>query len=632
MKCGLAVALLLVGGNYIFAQTQPVELQLPVCSGTLPQFSVCELKLTPVKSYSDFQAYTQMDVTATFTNTTTGATKLVHAFYDRTLANQLVFKIRFNASETGNWTYSTACSSSVVQCNGTNDTGLNVNSAYPAFNVQASTNPGFVRRDSAYKEKFVYDNLSYANALNPSPYPFLWGQSYYHIVTNEIKNGGWQAAVANSKARRMNKVRMLLYPWWDYLPYHDSQPFTGSTPSPNHDQLNLPHWQHFDKVINYLYDYSSAGIVPNSTVRDSIVAEIILFKDPARDSNNNIIDVNNRTFSPNFNAASGQVPIEDQRYLKYAIARYGAFPNVIWCLANEWQKTQRPDWYWSALGTILAGNGAPPTYDPWMYNGANQQRAVSIHGQTDQAFGFIGQTWFSYLALQFGTSNTQLCARCDGTSTACQQGDDWGYLGITYNLFKLNTCARRLKPVSNDEYGYIGDQHVKVGVWDRNKHRRAMWGIAIAGGYGSAGDLTQDPNFINTTPTISTEWQQQNAYSDIRTMADFFTKNVTRWWEMTTPSNLSSIIASSSTGRVYALARMAPSPNPQYVIYAAAGGTFTVNLPAGNYSYYFFDPRLASPVTTPAPQPFTIDGVSSTSKMFSAPDAANDWVLLVTQN
>ena len=504
----LLVLLLITSAHHIFAQAQPVEIQLPACSGNLPQFSVCEIKLTPAQSYSDLQAYTQMDVTATFTNTTTGATKTVHAFYDRTPSNQLVFKVRFNASETGSWKYSTACSASGMQCSGAVDSGLNVNSANPAFSVQASTNPGFVRRDSVYKEKFVFDNPSYANALNPSPYPFLWGQSYYHIITNAVSGTGWQSAVVNSKARRMNKVRMLLYPWWDYAPHGDSQPFTGSTPSPNHNQLNLPHWQHFDEVIKYLYDYSGAGVAPNSIVRDSIVAEIILFKDPGRDSNNNIIDVNNRTFSPNFNAASMQVPVEDQRYLKYAIARYGAFPNVIWCLANEWQKTNRPDWYWTALGTILAGNGAPPTYDPWMFDSANRQRATSIHGQTDQAFYFIGQTWFSYLALQFGTSNTKPCARCDGTTTACQQGDDWGYLGITYNLFKANTCARRLKPVSNDEYGYIGDTKVKVGVWDRDKHRRAMWGIAIAGGYGSAGDLTPDSQNSSTTPTISADWQQ----------------------------------------------------------------------------------------------------------------------------
>lgn len=630
-KCSLLVMLLVISAQQSHAQTLPVEITLPSCSGTLGQFSVCEIKLTPNGSYSDFQAYAQMDVTATFTNTTTGATKLVHAFYDRTLGNQLVFKVRFNASENGSWKYTTACASAAVQCAGLSDTGLNVTSANPAFNVQASTNPGFVRRDSTYKEKFVYDNPSYGNSLNASPYPFLWGQSYYHIVTNEIKNGGWQSAVVNSKARRMNKIRMLLYPWWDYLPYHDSQPFTGPTLSPNHDQLNLPHWQHFDKVIQYLYDYTSAGVNPGTTVRDSIVAEVILFKDPGRDENNVIVDTNNRTFYSPFNPASLQVPIQDQRYLKYALARYGAFPNVIWCLANEWQNTQRPDWYWTALGTILAGNGAPPTYDPWMFDSANRQRATSIHGKTDQSFYFIGQTWFSYLVLQFGTSNTQSCARCDGTTTACQQGDDWGYLGITYNLFKAGTCARRLKPVSNDEYGYIGDTKVKVGVWDRNKHRRAMWGIAVAGGYGSAGDLTHDPNNSNTSPTISADWLQQNAYSDIRTMADFFTKNVTRWYEMTTPANLSTIIASSSTGRVYALARMAPAPNPQYVIYAASGGTFTVNLPAGNYSYYFYDPRLAAAVTSPTPLPFTIDGISTTSKTFSAPDSANDWVLLVTQ-
>lgn len=87
----------------------PLDVVLPNCEqANLQQFNVCEIRLTPNQAYSDVQAYTQLDVTATFTHNTTGASKLVHGFYDRLPNNQLVFKIRFNASEAGNWSYTTA--------------------------------------------------------------------------------------------------------------------------------------------------------------------------------------------------------------------------------------------------------------------------------------------------------------------------------------------------------------------------------------------------------------------------------------------------------------------------------------------------------------------------------------------
>jgi hypothetical protein len=615
---------------YARSQAQPVEISLPACSGSLQQYAVCEIKLTPGHSYTDLQAYTQMDVTATFTNNITGTTKLVHGFYDRLpVSNQLVFKVRFNASEQGAWKYTTNCSSAAVNCSATGDAALNVVSQDPAFTVGSSSDPGFLRRDATYREKLSFENAAYTNSLNASPYPFVWGQTYYHLITNDIAGGGWQAAVLNSKARRMNKVRMLLYPWWDYLPYHDSQPFQGAASTPDHNRLNLPHWQHFDEVVKFLYDNKDPA---NQSIRDSILAEIIIFKDPA--TQNQVPIDNNRTFSSTYDPATNPVPVEDQRYMKYAIARYAAFPNVVWSLSNEWQKTNRPSTYWTTMGSILTTKptDAPNPYDPWMFFGTTttRPRASSIHGATDQSFQFPNQLWAAHAVIQFGTNNNPpVCLKCgSAVSFSCQQGDDWGYFGITYNIFRSDTCARRQKPVSNDEYGYIGDPKTTVGVFDRNKHRRAIWGIAMAGGYGSAGDLTPDPNSSNATPTISANWLQQNAYSDIRTMADFFTKNVTRWWEMTTPVDLSTIVASSSTGRVYALARTAPAPNPQYVVYAAGGGTFTIKLPQGNYSAYFFDPRLAA--QSGATQTFNIDGVTKTSQFFTAPDA-NDWVLLITQ-
>jgi hypothetical protein len=51
----------------------PVDVVLPNCeAANVRQFSVCELRLTPTQNYTDIQAYTQIDVTATFTHNQTG--------------------------------------------------------------------------------------------------------------------------------------------------------------------------------------------------------------------------------------------------------------------------------------------------------------------------------------------------------------------------------------------------------------------------------------------------------------------------------------------------------------------------------------------------------------------------------
>jgi hypothetical protein len=602
-------------------QAQAQSLVLPNCAGTLKQYAVCEIPLTPVNNYSELDAYTNMDVTATFTNSN-GTSKVVHGFYDKVGTGPLLFKIRFNASETGTWTYNTTCTTTgpaAVSCNA--DGGLNNkpgNFTVNPFVVGSTSEPGFLRRDSIYKEKLVYDNGSY---------PLIWGQTYYHIITNALANPAgdknWTAAVSKSKATGLDKVRMLLYPYWDYAPYGDSQPFNapGGPTLPNHDRLNQRHWQKFDVVINYLYDNFKN---PTTGIHDSVIAELILFKDPAINSTTKQPEDGQRTFG---------TPAQDRRYVKYAIARYAAFPNVIWCLANEWELARKWDAskdfpYWDDLGTILIP-ASGQSYDPWMLSGT-KQRATSIHQNTNQLFEFFGHPWFAHAVIQFGTGNTGCLKNVPGTVTPvsfqCVNGDDWGYYGITYNLFR-DVGTRRLRPVANDEYGYFNDPKTKTGPFIGAESRQTVWGIAMAGGYGSAGDLTGASANL-PTPTLSSEWIDHPVeYKEILLMKNFFTQNVTRWWEMSTPFDPSTIVVPQTATRVYVLARTPPAANPQYVIYAATPGSFNVKLPQGNYSSYFYDPTSGG---ISGGQSFNIDGITTTQKNFSTP-TASDYALLITK-
>lgn len=581
--------LLLVGAHGALAQAP----SFPSCEtvGTLPQYSICEIVLPQSFYTTDFDAYTKPDVKALFTNNSTGATKTVHGFYDIPAgSSQIVFKIRFNGSEQGSWSYSTSCT---LQSNPGVSCGVPALVTGPKFlTVGSSSEKGFLRRDAANPTKFVYDN---------GFHPFIWGQTYYQIISNAVGNGGWKTAVTNSKNRRLNKVRMLLYPWWNYAPYGDTQPFAGQQATPNHDKLNIPHWRKFDEVVNYLYtSIDSAG--------SRVLAEIIIFKDPATG-----VDTNNRTF--------GTVA-QDDRYLRYAVARFGAFPNVMWALSNEWQFTGKDKNYWNARAATLAGTGPANSYDPWMYSAAGSaRRALSIHPQNEKLFSFSDQVWPSHAVVQFSVGHPAC-----GPGNPCANSDEWANFSILNNLGGG-------KPVANDEYGYLNG---RVGgncanpTVSRAQQRRGMWAIAVGGGYGTFGDATgMCPEPGTTPPILRSDWVAQNAYIDVQAMPDFFTNNFpTTWWLMA-PNNarVSPDSASVPSMRVYALERPG-----QYVVYAVptnltAQGAFKVNnLPIGGYDASFYNPRtgLFEPTT------FSFLVTSSVSSiLINLPPVYDDWVVRI---
>ncbi|HEX4963502.1 MAG TPA: DUF5060 domain-containing protein [Thermoanaerobaculia bacterium] len=530
-RSALITLVLMVCARGAFAQ-----ITLPPCSGTLLRFSVCEIVLTSSTSYSN--GYLQASVTATFTQSG-GVTKTVNGFWD----GGGVFKIRFNASNAGTLTYSTSSS----------DRSLNGKSG--SFTVSSTLGTrGFVRRNSTNAEKLVFDNGTRY---------FMWGQTYYQIITNARAGGDWQQSVDNSSGYNMNKVRMLLSPF-----DNSTQPFTDSA----HNSLNLPHWQKFDEVVNYLN-------------QKPMIADVIL------------LSTNPVSYAPD--------PAMDQKYVRYALARLAAFPNVIWCLTNEWQLSPYSDtssgrMYWNTLGGIVQNE------DPWGSQGGNQ-RALSIHQKTDPLFEFFGSAWPAHAILQFGTHQP--------SPVLHPLPDDWGNFSIFNNL-------GHGIPVVNDEYLYLCDNHCPPGqVFSKEAHRQAIWGIATAGGYGSAGDLRRDQT--NQEPTISAHWKDEPEYGDIARLVDFFVNHVNTWWRMTSQNPLV-----TSGSRVYVLA----DSGTRYVVYAAAGGTFTLNLPApsGASSYRVF---LYDPTTGSESQLSNVGGGSRTFTMptqpHSAPDTGNDWVLRI---
>ena len=500
------------------------------------KWSVYEISLTTANSYAS--AYTQASVTAQFTGPN-GEQKTVKGFWDGDVNGKSIFKIRFTPTKEGAWTYKTTSI----------DSGLNGKSGTINVIKPLSNSKGFVRFNPVNPYRFVFDS---------GDKYFMVGQTYYEIINNAMAGDKWKTAIDNTKLNGMNKVRMLVIPWSTGnesgapLKYHSSSPFISG----NHNSLNLAHWKKFDEIIKYL---DSKGMM----------AEIILFTDPPADA--------------------FETDAQDKRYLRYAISRFAAYPNVVWSLSNEWDFVcDSTDAVciskFENLGNIVRNE------DPWGKEG-NALRALSIHQKTNIDFSWFDSEWPSHASFQFGLRSSK---------ENYFFGDQWGNAGILNNIKNSKKM-----PVVNDEYGYIGEYAGadRGTANDRKDHRNTIWGIYTAGGYGTFGDKR---TFDNAQVISSSDWHDAPEYGDVKRLVNFFTTKGIEYWKMSSKNSLV-----TNGNRVYVLGQ----DGIAYIVYAANGGSFTLDLPSPvngtGYKVIKYDPTDGTETSladiSGAPKTFNFD-------------------------
>ncbi|MCX8038580.1 MAG: heparin lyase I family protein, partial [Candidatus Sumerlaeia bacterium] len=150
------------------------------------------------------------------------------------------------------------------------------------------------------------------------------------------------------------------------------------------------------------------------------------------------------------------------------------------------------------------------------------------------------------------------------------------------------------------------------GKYSRDKHRQVLWAIYMAGGAGSVGDRGDMPDG-KERPYKSGNWREIPEYADIRNLAHFFGSGTLEYWKMSPHNELV-----KSGARVYVLAE----PARQYAVYAAVGGTFSLDLVPGSYRCARFDPRSGETTALP-------DITGGRAVSFSCPDS-QDWVFSLT--
>jgi len=359
---------------------------------TLEQWTIFQLKMSGPTTGNPF-----MDVQLSATFSQGDKVYEPRGFYD----GNGIYKIRFMPPNPGQWSYQT--SSNVEKLEGIKG----------SFNVTPASgiNHGPVRVRNTY-------HLGYAD-----------GKAYWQIgttcyawvhQTDELQ----QQTLETLKEAPFNKLRMCVFPK-DYNYNKNEPPYY---PFPREDgendlsRFNPVFFEHFEERIADLMDLE-------------IEADIILFHPY------------DRWGYQSMDAAT------DQRYLEYVVARFAAFRNVWWSLANEYDLMRDKEMEdWDHFYKIIKEN------DPY-------DHMAGIHN----CFDFYDHTepWVSHASIQ---------------SSALDRATEWR--------------AQYKKPIIYDECRYEGDIWEHWGNQSAQEMTMKFWLGTVAGCYVGHGETFQHPKDI----------------------------------------------------------------------------------------------------------------------------------------
>jgi hypothetical protein len=222
--------------------------------------------------------FTEVELSARFT--WEGRSTQAAGFYD----GDGVYKIRFMPETEGEWRYVTI----------SNRTELNGKTGTFAVTTPSKRNHGPVRVRNTY-------HFAYADG---TPYFQLGTTAYSWIHRSDAQE---EQTLKTLAAAPFNKIRMCVFPQDNAQPHLRFFPFEGRPPRAwDTKRFNPAFFRHLEQRVAQLRDLS-------------IEADLILFHPYDSIWGFNSMD-----------AAS------DDRYVRYLVARLGAFRNVWWSLSNEY--------------------------------------------------------------------------------------------------------------------------------------------------------------------------------------------------------------------------------------------------------------------------------------------------------
>jgi hypothetical protein len=246
---------------------------------------------------------------------------------------------------------------------------------------------------------------------------------------------------------------------------------------------------------------------------------------------------------------------DEQRYYRYTIARLGAFPNVMWDVANEYRLFRDDAWV-EKMGAFVK------ECDPY-------DHLTSTHGYGD--FRFRQSAWADYAMFQ--------------------SWDEHGGYKFMLKNRRDQAATGRPMPQVNEEYGYEDHYPFPWGekrLWPArlgDNRRRLAWEICMAGCYQTTGERANDGT--GDGPDTGVGWingrgnEHMTMLIGYRHMMTFFTSFP--WWTLEPRDDLAgtNTLLLAETGR-------------RYAAYLPNGGAASFTLPAGRYSAKGFNPRTGA--------------------------------------
>lgn len=403
------------------------------------------------------------------------------------------------------------------------------------------------------------------------PWHFIWegtGEHYFFNGTTAFWLMGWrdertiQYSVERLHRLQINRIRvavagrtnlyygepvMIGSSWTFFLtpwPAERTDDFTH--PGFDYSRFNVPYWQKYERMLKFARD------------RDMIISLVL--------------DMSDGKIHP----AAGSD--DEHRFIRYAVARFGAFSNITWDLGDDLDAYRDEKWT-HETGMLLQG------WDPYKHLETSHPTKIVHQDRSSSWFGFT-----SYQEWSRNQHQLMLESR------------------------KLQEKAGRIISQTNEEYGY--EDHYPLwalpGSDSADTLRRTAWEIAMAGGYQTAGETAR--RGTNIWPDLGGGWMNGRG-DDTMTMflgyghmVDFFLSF--DWWK-TNPDD-----ESVNNGN-YCLA----DPGKTYAVYLPRGGDVTIQLKPGQYSAYWFSAVTGEKIDLPP-----VEGRAWTSPV--APDHS-DWALLL---
>ncbi len=444
------------------------------------------------------------------------------------------------------------------------------------FNVREGKRRGLVRVDRQH------------------PFHFVWcgtGEHFFYNSTTAYWLLGWKddAVIRESIDRlaklRVNRIRVALngrtedgLRWKEPMVVSDDsfqyrlEPWPAARPldirNPGYDvsRFNLAHFRKAERMLAHARD------------RDLVVS-LIFHLDGA--------DAGVDPFGK-----AGMGGPDEQRYYRYCVARFGAFANVMWDLANEYRHFRDDAWA-EKMGALLRER------DPYGH-------LTSIHGHGD--FRFRTAPWVDYAIFQ--------------------SWDEHGAYDFLLKSRRDQLATGRPMPQVNEEYGYEDHYPYPWGekrVWPARiaeNRRKLAWEMTMAGAYQTTGERANLAGMGGwITGRGNSEMTMLSGYGRLR---DFFERF--EWWKLEPHPELvggeSKTLPVIEGGKPIEPVLCLAQSGLRYVLYLRQGGTATVQLAPGRYHVERLNPRTGAKAALPEAN----GGATWNSPLM--PDT-EDWVLLL---